>query len=148
MTPFDDARFMKEALAEAALAAGEGEVPVGALVVLGDSIIARAHNMTERLTDPTAHAEMLAVTSAAGFLGAKYLVDCRLYVTLEPCVMCAGAAAWAHMGAIIYGAPDYKKGFSLYSPLPLHPKTVVRGGIMEKECAALITAFFSGKRGR
>ena len=112
MNPFDDVYFMKQALLEAREAASEGEVPVGAVIVCGDRIIARAHNQTERLNDPTAHAEMLAVTSATSALGAKYLTDCRLYVTVEPCVMCAGAIGWAQLAVVVYGAPDEKRGFS------------------------------------
>ena len=135
MNLFDDVYFMKQALLEAREAASEGEVPVGAVIVCGDRIIARAHNQTERLNDPTAHAEMLAVTSATSALGAKYLTDCRLYVTVEPCVMCAGAIGWAQLAVVVYGAPDEKRGFSRYAPQAFHPKTKVRSGILEKECA-------------
>jgi tRNA(adenine34) deaminase len=146
MNPFSDEYFMKQALAEARLAAAEDEVPVGAVIVCGNRIIARAHNQTERLNDPTAHAEMLAITSATGSLGAKYLTDCRLYVTVEPCVMCAGAIGWSQLPALIYGAPDEKRGFTRYAPDALHPKTEVRGGIMEMECAAEMKIFFENKR--
>ncbi len=146
MNTFSDEYFMKMALAEARLAAEEQEVPVGAVIVCHDRVIARAHNQTERLNDPTAHAEMLAITSATSVMGAKYLTDCRLYVTLEPCVMCAGAIAWAQLSAVIYGASDEKKGFTQYAPKALHPKTKVSKGIMEVECAAEMKAFFKDKR--
>jgi tRNA(adenine34) deaminase len=142
----DDIRFMRQALAEAMLAEGEGEVPVGAVIVCNSRIIARAHNQTERLNDPTAHAEMLAITSATNLLGAKYLTGCSLYVTVEPCVMCAGAIAWAQLGALAFGAPDEKRGFRQYAPHALHPKTTVKGNILSEECAALMTAFFRKRR--
>jgi tRNA(adenine34) deaminase len=138
----DDNYFMQLALKEARLAADEGEVPVGAVVVCNSRVIARAHNQTERLIDPTAHAEMLAITSAANMLGAKYLPECTLYVTVEPCVMCAGAIAWAQVGTLVYGAGDEKRGYSSYAPLALHPKTIVKKGIMEEECASEMTNFF------
>ncbi|MDR1339658.1 MAG: nucleoside deaminase [Prevotellaceae bacterium] len=144
--PFSDEYFMKQALAEAHLAAEEDEVPVGAVIVCGDRVIARAHNQTERLCDPTAHAEMLAITSATASLGAKYLTDCRLYVTVEPCVMCAGAIGWSQLSALIYGARDEKRGFTGYAPGALHPKTEVRRGVMEAECAAGMRAFFRDRR--
>lgn len=146
MTPFDDTYFMKQALAEARAAAAEGEVPVGAVVVAADRIIARAHNQTERLNDVTAHAEMLAITAAAGLLGAKYLTGCRLYVTVEPCVMCAGAIGWSQLSEVIYGASDEKRGFTRFAPDALHPKTAVRKGILETECAAEIQQFFKRRR--
>ena len=146
MNPFSDEYFMKQALAEARIAAEEDEVPVGAVIVCGDRIIARAHNQTERLNDPTAHAEMIAITSATSALGAKYLTDCRLYVTVEPCVMCAGAIGWSQLSAVIYGTPDEKRGFTRYAPKALHPKTEVRSGIMESECADLMKTFFKDKR--
>jgi len=146
MNPFSDEYFMKQALAEARLAAFEDEVPVGAVIVSDDRIIARAHNQTEKLNDPTAHAEMLAITSATTVLGAKYLTDCRLYVTVEPCVMCAGAIAWAQLAALIYGATDEKRGFTRFAPNALHPETEVLSGIMEADCSALIKAFFQSKR--
>jgi tRNA(adenine34) deaminase len=137
---------MRQALAEAALAAREGEVPVGAVIVCNNRIIARAHNQTERLNDPTAHAEMLAITSATNLLGAKYLTDCALYVTVEPCVMCAGAIAWAQINTLIYGAPDEKRGFQQYAPHALHPKTTVKSNILAKECADMMTDFFRKRR--
>lgn len=146
MNPFSDEYFMKQALMEARQAAGEGEVPVGAVVVCNNRIIARAHNQTERLNDPTAHAEMLAITSAFNTLGAKYLNDCTLYVTVEPCVMCAGALSWAQIGSIIYGASDEKRGFVRYAPNALHPKTLVKSGILADECAAEMREFFRKKR--
>lgn len=146
MSLLNDDYFMKQALSEARLAAEEGEVPVGAVVVCNDRIIARAHNQTERLNDPTAHAEMLAITAATGVLGAKYLSDCKLYVTVEPCIMCAGAIGWSQLGTIIYGAPDEKRGFAKYAPQAMHPKAVIKGGIMEQECAAEMTAFFKKRR--
>jgi tRNA(adenine34) deaminase len=146
MTPSDDIYFMKQALAEATLAASEGEVPVGAVIVCNNRIIARAHNQTERLNDPTAHAEMLAITSATNLLGAKYLTDCALYVTVEPCVMCAGAIAWAQINTLIYGAPDEKRGFQQYAPHALHSKTTVKSNILAKECADMMTDFFRKRR--
>lgn len=146
MNPFNDEYFMKQALVEARHAAAEDEVPVGAVIVCGDRIIARAHNQTERLNDPTAHAEMLAITSATSSLGAKYLTECRLYVTIEPCVMCAGAIGWSQLATVIYGAADKKRGFTEYAPQALHPKTEVRSGILETECAAEMKAFFQKKR--
>ena len=146
MSPFSDEYFMKQALVEAQIAAEENEVPVGAVIISGDRVIARAHNQTERLNDPTAHAEMLAITSATNTLGAKYLTDCRLYVTVEPCVMCAGAIGWSQLSAVIYGAPDEKRGYIKYAPNALHPKTKVIRGIMEAECAALMKTFFKDKR--
>ncbi|MDL2265689.1 nucleoside deaminase [Parabacteroides sp. OttesenSCG-928-G07] len=146
MNPFTDEYFMKQALAEARAAAAEGEVPVGAVVVCNDRIIARAHNQTERLNDTTAHAEMLAITAATGVLGAKYLTDCRLYVTVEPCVMCAGAIGWSQIHTLVYGASDEKRGYQEYAPQALHPKTIVRKGIMEEECAEEMRRFFRQKR--
>ena len=146
MTVFTDEYFMKQALAEARAAAEDDEVPVGAVIVCGDRIIARAHNQTELLNDPTAHAEMIAITSAAFSLGAKYLTDCRLYVTVEPCVMCAGAIGWSQLSALIYGTPDEKRGFTIFAPKALHPKTEVRSGILENECSDEIIKFFKNKR--
>lgn len=146
MSPLDDTYFMKQALREAQAAASEGEVPVGAVIVCNGQIIARAHNQTETLNDPTAHAEMLAITSATGLLGAKYLPDCSLYVTVEPCVMCAGAISWAQISKLVYGAADGKRGFQTYAPDALHPKTVVTGGVLEDECANEMTAFFRDRR--
>ena len=146
MNPLTDEYFMKQALAEARLAAEEGEVPVGAVVVCNNQIIARGHNQTERINDPTAHAEMIALTAATGVLGAKYLPDCILYVTVEPCIMCAGAIGWAQVSTIVYGASDEKRGFSIYAPKAFHPKAIVKKGIMEKECADEMISFFKKKR--
>lgn len=146
MNPFDDTYFMKQALVEARAAAAEGEVPVGAVVVAAGRIIARAHNQTERLGDVTAHAEMLAITAAAGALGAKYLTNCSLYVTVEPCVMCAGAIGWAQLSEIVYGASDEKRGFTRFAPNAFHPKAIVKKGILEAECAAEMQQFFKRRR--
>lgn len=146
MTPTDDIRYMQMALDEATKAYDQGEVPVGAVVVCKGRVIARAHNLTEMLTDVTAHAEMQAVTSAANFLGGKYLVDCTLYVTVEPCVMCAGALGWAQLGRLVYGAVDDKRGFQRFAPQALHPKTEVVSGVLAEECAALMKQFFSQRR--
>ncbi len=146
MNPFSDEYFMKQALTEARAGAGEGEVPVGAVVVCDNRIIARAHNQTERLNDPTAHAEMLAITAAVGALGAKYLNDCSLYVTVEPCVMCAGAIGWAQLGTIVYGADDEKRGYRAFAPNALHPKTIVKSHVMEEECAEEMRNFFLQRR--
>ncbi len=141
-----DEQFMRQALVEARQAASLDEIPVGAVVVAGGQIIARAHNLTERLTDVTAHAEMQAITAAASALGGKYLNDCTLYVTVEPCVMCAGAIGWAQLGRLVYGATDEKRGFHRFAPQALHPKTKVEGGVLEVECATLMKDFFQGKR--
>lgn len=143
---FNDQYFMKLALKEAQEAASKEEVPVGALVVSKGKIIARTHNLTETLNDVTAHAEMLAITSAAENLGGKYLNECTLYVTLEPCTMCAGAISWAQLGRLVIGAPDENRGFSRRSPSPLHPKTEVSMGILSEECGALVKGFFKKKR--
>ena len=143
---FTDEFFMREALKEAHLAYDDDEVPIGAVIVANDRVIAKAHNLTERLNDVTAHAEMQAFTAATNYLGGKYLKDCTLYVTLEPCVMCAGASFWAQIGKIVYGAKDEKRGFSKYNADILHPKTIIKGGVMEKECAKLISTFFKKKR--
>lgn len=140
-----DIYYMQQALKEARYAFDEGEIPIGAVVVCNDSIIARAHNLTERLKDVTAHAEIMAITSAANYLGGKYLTDCTLYVTLEPCVMCAGALSWAQIGRIVFGANDEKRGFSRIDGI-LHPKTDVVGGVMSGECKELIQNFFAAKR--
>jgi tRNA(adenine34) deaminase len=137
---------MKEAFKEAMKARDADEVPVGAVVVCGNRIIARAHNLTERLTDVTAHAEMQAITSAANAIGGKYLVDCTLYVTLEPCVMCAGALAWSQVSKIVFGAKDEKRGFSLVEKNLLHPKTEVVNGVMAQESEQLLKEFFAKKR--
>lgn len=142
----DDAYYMKQALSEAQLAAERGEIPVGAVVVCKDRIVARAHNLTETLTDVTAHAEMQAITAAAATLGGKYLNECTLYVTLEPCVMCAGAIAWAQMGRLVFGAGDEKRGYQRYAPNALHSKTVVVTGILAEECATLMKDFFIARR--
>ena len=144
--PFTDEYFMKQALAEARQAAVEGEVPVGAVVVCNNRIIAREHNRTEHLHDPTAHAEMLAITAAAGVLGVKYLTDCTLFVTIEPCAMCAGAIGWAQINTLVFGANDKKRGYRLFAPKALHPKTVVKTGIMEDDCTTLMKHFFQTKR--
>ena len=141
----DDTFYMNQALREAQNAFDEGEIPVGAVIVCQNRIIARAHNLTERLNDVTAHAEMQAITAAASVLGGKYLIDCTLYVTLEPCVMCAGALAWSQISRIVYGASDEKRGFHLYGKL-LHPKTEVVAGVMEQKCALLMQDFFKNKR--
>jgi len=144
--PFNDEYFMKKAFSEALQAFDKGEVPIGAVVVAGGKIIARAHNLTETLNDVTAHAEMQAITAAANLLGGKYLNDCVLYVTLEPCVMCAGALAWAQIGKIVYGASDEKRGFKKFAPKSMHPKTEITGGILEIECAELLQEFFRQRR--
>ncbi|MCW3083537.1 MAG: tRNA-specific adenosine deaminase [Bacteroidetes bacterium] len=146
LTVFSDEHFMREALKEAKKAFDADEVPVGAVVVANNTIIARAYNLTERLHDVTAHAEMQAITSAANFLNGKYLNECTLYVTLEPCVMCAGALAWSQIGKIVYGASDTKRGYNLISHNLLHPKTQVKSGVVAEECAALIKTFFQKKR--
>ncbi|MBU3813987.1 MAG: nucleoside deaminase [Candidatus Bacteroides intestinipullorum] len=142
----DDTYYMKQALAEARQAADRGEIPVGAVVVCKDRIIARAYNLTETLTDVTAHAEMQAITAAASTLGGKYLNECTLYVTVEPCVMCAGAIGWAQLKRLVFGAEDVKRGFRRYAPQALHPKTEVVQGLLADECAALMKAFFAARR--
>lgn len=144
--PFNDEYFMKKAFSEALLAYEIGEVPVGAVVVSKGKIIARAHNLTETLNDVTAHAEMQAITAAANLLGGKYLNDCILYVTLEPCTMCAGALAWSQIGKVVYGASDEKKGYKKFASKVFHPKTEIVGGILEVECAEIIQDFFKQKR--
>lgn len=144
-----DERWMRMALLEAEQAAEEGEVPVGAVVVCNGKIVGRGHNMTETLKDVTAHAEMMAITAAANTLGGKYLPNCTLYVTVEPCAMCAGAIGWSQMGRLVYGAYDRKRGFESYlcsDPSPLHPKTIVESGLLKEECAALMSDFFKAKR--
>jgi tRNA(adenine34) deaminase len=143
--PFDDAYFMKRALIEAQQAFDKNEVPIGAVIVMNEKIIARAHNLTETLNDVTAHAEMQAFTAAADFLGGKYLKECTLYVTLEPCQMCAGASYWTQIGKIVYGAKEEKRGF-LTMNTTLHPKTKVIGGVLHEECGKLLTRFFVEKR--
>ncbi len=142
----NDERYMRMALDEATRAYQEGEVPVGAVVVCGDRVIARAHNLTETLTDVTAHAEMQAVTAAANHLGGKYLTGCTLYVTVEPCIMCAGALGWSQISRVVYGAPDEKRGFRRYAPQALHPKTEVTEGVLADECAELMRRFFADRR--
>jgi tRNA(adenine34) deaminase len=148
LSVYSDTYFMKQALLEAEKAFECGEIPVGAVIVCDGRIIARAHNQTEQLTDVTAHAEIMAITAAASHLGSKYLPDCTLYVTLEPCVMCAGALSWAQLGRVAYGATDEKKGFMQYGGKSLlHPKTRLEMGILEAECSVLMTTFFKQKRG-
>jgi len=137
---------MREALREAQYALSEGEIPIGAVVVCAGRVIAKGHNMTERLHDPTAHAEMIAITAATEALGGKYLTDCTLYVTVEPCPMCAGALNWAQVGRIVYGAIDPKRGHSMFSPSLLHPKTEVDAGVLSEECSSLVTDFFKNIR--
>lgn len=144
--PFDDTYFMRQALTEARAAAEEGEVPVGAVIVCDNRIIARAHNQTERLNDVTAHAEMLAITATTEALGAKYLQKCSLYVTVEPCVMCAGAIGWAQISEIVYGTSDEKRGFSRFAPKAFHPKATVKKGVLEEECAEEMRRFFQQRR--
>ena len=146
LTVHSDAHFMMQALIEAQKAYAADEVPVGAVVVAKNMIIARAHNQTELLGDVTAHAEMLALTAAANSIGSKYLNECTLYVTLEPCVMCAGAIAWAQLGRLVYGAADDKRGFMRFGKKLMHPKTIVEYGIMMEECGELMSSFFKGKR--
>ncbi len=141
-----DLRFMQEALSEARQAAREDEVPIGAVIVSKGRIIAKGHNMTECLHDPTAHAEMIAITAATEALGGKYLNDCTLYVTVEPCPMCAAALCWAQIGRIVFGATDPKRGFSLYEPSLLHPKTETVSGVMADECGAIVSDYFKSKR--
>ena len=142
LTVFSDEHFMKLALAEAQKALDEDEIPVGAVIVCQNKVIARGYNHTEKLTDVTAHAEMLAITAAENYLTSKYLNDCTLYVTLEPCVMCAGALGWTQIGRIVYGASDLQRGYSLLTENVLHPKTKVQKGLMSHDCKALIDAFF------
>ncbi len=146
LTVFSDEHFMNEALKEAQKAFDAGEVPVGAVVVCDNRIIARAHNLTETLHDVTAHAEMQVFTAAAHFLNGKYLKDCTLYVTLEPCVMCAGGAYWTQIGRIVYGADDEKRGFTRVSTTLLHPTTKVEKGVLKEACSRLMTRFFQDKR--
>jgi len=145
-TEEQDIRFMKMALEEARAAASEGEIPVGAVVVCQGMVIARAHNLTETLTDVTAHAEMQAITAAASYLGGKYLDQCTLYVTLEPCTMCAGAIGWSQLKRLVYGASDDKRGYTLFAPGALHPKTEVVSGILADECGRIVQEFFRKRR--
>ena len=142
----NDEYYMRQALNEARQAFDKGEVPIGAIVVCKGRIIARGHNLTETLNDVTAHAEMQAITAAANVLGGKYLTDCILYVTIEPCPMCAGGLLWSQISKIVYGAKDEKKGYSVFSPSIVHPKTEVVSGVMEEECASLMKEFFKQKR--
>ena len=141
-----DEKFMREALREAQASAAVGEIPIGAVIVWKGRVIGRGHNMTERLHDTTAHAEMVAITAATEAMGGKYLNDCTLYVTVEPCPMCAGALAWSQIGRVVYGAPDPRRGFSLFSPSLLHPRTGVTAGVLAEECSALMLDFFKTKR--
>ena len=141
-----DEKFMQEALREAKAALEAGEIPIGAVVVWKGRIIGRGHNQTERLHDTTAHAEMIAITAATEAMGGKYLNECTLYVTVEPCPMCAGALNWAQIGRIVYGAPDPRRGYSLFSPSLLHPRTTAAGGLLLEECSALMLTFFRDKR--
>ena len=138
---------MRLALQQANYAAERGEVPIGAVVVVNGKVIARSHNMTETLTDPTAHAEMQAITMATDAFGGKYLTDATIYVTVEPCPMCAAALGWAQLGRLVYGASDPKRGYTLYSPNLLHPKTKVSSGILKEECGAIVREFFKNRRG-
>lgn len=142
----DDKRYMQLALAQASEAASEDEVPIGAVIVCRGRIIGKGHNMTERLKDPTAHAEMIALTSATQAMGGKYLNDCTLYVTVEPCPMCTAALCWAQIGRIVYGAADPKRGYSLFTPSLLHPKTEVTSGVLGDECSKIVTDYFKSKR--
>ena len=141
-----DEYYMKKAIEEAKIAEENNEVPIGAIIVCQDKIIAQAHNLTETLNDVTAHAEMQAITMASDYLGGKYLRDCTLYVTVEPCTMCAGAIGWAQIGRLVYGTQDIKKGFSVIAPNALHPKCMVTQGILNEECAELMKEFFKKKR--
>lgn len=145
LEPYDDTYFMQKALQEAQIAFDQGEIPVGAVVVVDNRIIARAHNLTERLTDVTAHAEMQAITSASNYIGGKYLQQCTLYVTLEPCQMCAGALYWSQIGRIVYGAKDLRRGYGVMGTT-LHPKTSVENGILAQECESIMKRFFVDKR--
>jgi len=141
-----DEHFMRQALMQAEMAAEEDEVPVGAVIVVDQTIIAKAYNQTEKLKDATAHAEMIAITSAANYLNSKYLNDCTLYVTLEPCLMCGTASNWSQIGRVVYGATDLKKGYQNFSDPVLHKRTEVTTGVLEQECAAILTNFFAQKR--
>ena len=145
MTEMDE-YFMKQALLQAEMANDSDEIPVGSVIVVGKTIIAKAHNQTERLKDPTAHAEMIAITSAANYLNSKYLNECTIYVTLEPCLMCAGALFWSQIGRVVFAATDLKRGFKNYDIPLLHPKTTCDSGILEQPCAHILTEFFQKKR--
>lgn len=144
----NDNRYMQMALAEANKAMAMGEVPVGCVIVANGQVVGRGHNLTETLADVTAHAEIQAITAAANTLGGKYLNDCTLYVTLEPCVMCAGAIGWAQLQRVVYGAADEERGFTIYAPKALHPKCTVSSGVLETECRELIQTFFAKKRNK
>lgn len=146
MISFDE-KYMKEALKEAKIAFEKGEVPIGAIIVANGNIIARSHNLTENLNDVTAHAEMMAITAAAGVIGGKYLKECSLYVTIEPCPMCAAALFLSQISKVVYGAPDIKRGYSIISDKLMHPKTEVVNGVLEQECRDIIQAFFKKRRG-
>ena len=146
MNNCDDEKYMRMALAEAQKAYEADEVPIGAVIVSRGQVIARGHNLTETLTDVTAHAEMQAITSATNMLGGKYLLDCTLYVTVEPCLMCAGALGWSQISRVVYGAADEKRGYHTFCPNPFHKKTVVQGGVLADECAKIMTDFFKKKR--
>lgn len=141
-----DEEYMRKALQGAEMAREQGEIPIGAVIVCKDRILARAHNLTETLHDVTAHAEMQAITMAADMLGGKYLQECTLYVTVEPCIMCAGAIGWAQISRIVYGAPDVKRGFREYAPKAMHPKAICIGGVLEEECKTLMQDFFKSRR--
>lgn len=141
-----DEQYMRQALQQAHQALAEGEIPIGAVIVCQGKVIARGHNLTERLHDVTAHAEMQAITAAAEYLGGKYLKDCTLYVTVEPCIMCAGALGWSQISRVVYGASDEKRGFMNYAPQALHPRCELKGGVLEDECASLMKNFFQKKR--
>lgn len=141
-----DEKYMLEALKQAREAEADGEIPIGAVVVCKDRIIGKGHNMTEMLHDPTAHAEMIALTAATEALGGKYLTGCTLYVTVEPCPMCAAALNWAQVGRIVWGAPDPKRGYTMYTPSLLHPKTEVSSGVLEADCSEIVSAFFRARR--
>lgn len=142
----DDISYMRQAIAEARKSLSMDEIPIGAVIVCRDTIIARGHNLTERLHDVTAHAEMQAITAAAEYLGGKYLDGCTIYVTVEPCVMCAGALGWSQISRVVYGAPDARRGFTLLAPDALHTRTEVTGGVLEDECSQLMKSFFASKR--
>ena len=142
----ENEKYMREALREASFAAAEDEVPIGAVIVCRGRIIGKGHNMTEKLCDATAHAEMIAITAATEAMGGKYLNDCTLYVTEEPCPMCAGALAWSQIGKVVYGASDPKRGFTNFTPSLMHPKTVIESGVLAEECGNMVTEFFRNKR--
>ena len=144
----NDTRYMTMALAEAQKALAMGEVPIGCVIVANGQVVGRGHNLTETLQDVTAHAEMQAITAATNTLGGKYLTQCTLYVTVEPCVMCAGAIGWSQVQRVVYGASDEKRGFTVYAPKALHPKCTVSSGVLEAECRELMQSFFAKKRGR